>query len=70
MVLSWGPGFIGSTGWKFKNEKKAGDQRREAAVAGDEAVGEDGHQPLSGAGNDAAALVAFARQVLQTLLPH
>lgn len=22
LVLSWGPGFIGSTGWKFKNEKK------------------------------------------------
>lgn len=20
--MSWGPGFIGSTGWKFKNEKK------------------------------------------------
>ena len=32
-----------------------GDQRREAAIAWNEAVGEDGHQPLSGAGNDAAA---------------
>lgn len=23
LVLSWEPGFIGSTGWKFKNEKEA-----------------------------------------------